>query len=88
MPHGELDLATAPELDARLHEALSTRHRRLIVDLRGLDFIDSTGLTLLTRWSVGAERDGYELSIVPGIPRIMRLFELTGLHEELDFTDG
>ena len=41
--------------------------------------MDSTGLTLLTRWSLGAERDGYAFALIAGSERIQRLFELTRL---------
>ena len=41
---GELDLATVPVLDDQLAELRDAGSRRLILDLRGLDFIDSTGL--------------------------------------------
>ena len=59
-----------------------------MVDLRGLDFMDSTGLTLLTRWSLGAERDGYAFALIAGSERIQRLFELTGLLDHFTFVDG
>jgi anti-sigma B factor antagonist len=86
-PHGELDLSSAPILDQRLREALDGG-RRLLVDLRGLDFMDSTGLTLLVRWGRGAESDGYELALVRGDAHIHRLFELTGLDTRFAFVAG
>jgi anti-anti-sigma factor len=85
---GELDLSTAPLVEERLREALSRGGRQLVVDLRDLDFMDSTGLTLLVRWARGAERDGYDLALVRGEPRVHRLFELTGLDSAFTFTDG
>jgi anti-anti-sigma factor len=83
---GELDISTAPILERHLHEALGGG-RRLVVDLRGLDFMDSTGLTLLVRWGRGAEQDGYQLALVRGDPRVHRLFELTGLDGVFSFTE-
>ena len=62
--------------------------RRVVVDLRGLEFMDSTGLTLLARWSLGAERDGYAFALIAGSERIQRLFELTGLADRFTFDDG
>ena len=59
-----------------------------MIDLRELEFMDSTGLTLLTRWSLGSERDGYDLALVAGPDRIQRLFELTGLITHFQFVDG
>lgn len=85
---GELDMSTVPILEARLREALDGGGRRLVVDLRGLDFIDSTGLTLLVRWGRGAEQDGYELALVRGEARVHRLFELTGLDSRFTFAAG
>jgi anti-sigma B factor antagonist len=82
---GELDMSTVPVLEARLREARAAG-RRLVVDLRGLDFMDSTGLTLLVRWGRGAEQDGYELALVRGEARVHRLFELTGLDSRFTFT--
>ena len=87
-PSGELDMSTAPILEQRLREALGGGGRRLLVDLRGLEFMDSTGLTLLTRWSRGADRDGYDLALVPGDKRVHRLFELTGMVSFFTFVEG
>jgi anti-sigma B factor antagonist len=86
-PSGELDMSTAPELDEALTEVCRSG-RRLIVDLRGLEFMDSTGLTLLTRWSLAAERDGFSLALVPGNERIQRLFEITRLVTHFHFVAG
>jgi anti-sigma B factor antagonist len=87
-PTGELDMATVGRLEARFSEAHAAGFRRLVVDLSGLDFMDSTGLTLLTRWSLGAERDGYDFAVVPGSDRVRRLFELTGLTSHFTFLDS
>jgi anti-sigma B factor antagonist len=86
-PVGELDMSTAPQLEAALEDA-TLPGRRVIVDLRGLEFMDSTGLTLLTRWSLAAERDGFSLALVAGNERIQRLFELTRLVAHFHFVDG
>jgi len=85
---GELDLSSTPVLEQRLREALDGGGRRLVVDLRNLDFMDSTGLTLLVRWARGAEQDGYELALVRGEERVHRLFEITGLDSRFTFTTG
>jgi anti-sigma B factor antagonist len=86
-PVGELDMSTVGELQAALEDA-SMPGRRVIVDLRGLEFMDSTGLTLLTRWSLAAERDGFSLLLVAGNERIQRLFEITRLVTHFQFVDG
>jgi anti-sigma B factor antagonist len=86
-PIGELDMSTVPELHERLTEVRESG-RRLIVDLRGLEFMDSTGLTLLTRWSLAAERDDFSLALIAGNERIQRLFEITRLVTHFRFVAG
>jgi anti-sigma B factor antagonist len=86
-PEGELDLTTAGVVEDRLRAARTAGAGRLVVDLRGLTFMDSTGLTLLTRWSLGTERDDYEFALVAGDPRIQRLFEITGMTPHFAFVD-
>jgi anti-anti-sigma factor len=87
-PSGELDMATVGQLEDRFREAHEQGFKRLVVDLGELDFMDSTGLTLLTRWTLGAQADGYEFAVVPGSERVRRLFELTGLSAHFEFLDG
>src|SRR5882757_8598191 len=58
-PHGELDLATVETLRAALDGI--ERAGRLVLDLRGLSFIDSTGLRLLVSLHQRAQRDGFQL---------------------------
>jgi anti-sigma B factor antagonist len=87
-PVGELDMSTVGVLEQTMHKARAAGHQLLVIDLRELEFMDSTGLTLLTRWSLGSERDGYDLALVAGSDRIQRLFELTRLITHFKFVDG
>ena len=87
VPRGELDMSSVPVLEDKLRAARAAGGRRLVVDLRELEFMDSTGLTLLTRWSRGADRDGYALELVRGDPRVHRLFEITGMDAFFSFVD-
>ena len=86
-PVGELDLGTIEELDARLSELRAEGLRRLVVDLRELTFMDSTGLSLTVRWSLESERDGFDFALVSGPGQVRRLFELTGMERELPFVE-
>jgi anti-sigma B factor antagonist len=86
-PVGELDMSTVPDLETSLAEA-ARQGRMVVIDLRGLEFMDSTGLTLLTRWSLAAERDGLDLALVAGSERIQRLFEITRLVTHFRFVAG
>jgi anti-anti-sigma factor len=80
---GELDLDTAHELEDELALTRDERCRRLVLDLRGLRFMDSTGLRLVIRWDTLARQDGFEFAIVPGIDVVHRVFRLTGMDQHL-----
>jgi anti-sigma B factor antagonist len=87
-PEGELDMSTVDDIEPLLRQALEDGARRIVVDLRGLSFMDSTGITLLTRWNNASARDGFDLVLVQGHERIARLFTLTGLDEYFTFVPG
>src|SRR3954452_1093473 len=74
---GELDLASAPRVQRTVEPLCAHGVDRLILDLRGVRFIDSSGLNLLLRLDAGARADGYELALVHGDRNVRRLFELT-----------
>ncbi len=77
--YGELDVATAPELRERLIEQISDGHLRLVLDLDGVDVLDSTGLGTIVGALKRARTHGGDLRLVCTDTRIMRLFEITGL---------
>jgi len=85
---GELDLASVPELDRQL-QALegSIPGRRLLIDLGGLDFIDSTGLASMIRAQQSAHANGHRLALRRGQAQVQRLFELTGLIDRFTFEE-
>ncbi|MDO8185409.1 STAS domain-containing protein [Conexibacter sp. JD483] len=87
-PAGELDLATAPLLLAALRSHFEEGDERLVIDLRQLSFMDSSGLRLLVSEADRAQRDGYELTIVRGGAEVSRLVRLTRLDEKLPFADS
>jgi anti-sigma B factor antagonist len=82
-PTGELDLDTAPLLDQELRDARAGGADRLVLDMRELTFMDSTGLRLVIRWDTAARDDGFEFAIVPGIEVVQRVFRLTGMDGHL-----
>jgi anti-sigma B factor antagonist len=87
-PRGELDMGSVPRLEEQLRRASAGGGGLIVVDLRELEFMDSTGLTLLTRWSREADRDGYDLALIRGEDRVHRLFEITGMAAYFTFVDG
>ena len=72
--HGELDLATAPTVEEELAGLREVGFSQLVLDLRALDFMDSTGLSLIVR-----QLDAGQFAIVPGDGQPCRLLEMTGL---------
>lgn len=87
-PMGEIDLATAPNVDASLRELVDSGFKRVVLDLRGVTFLDSTGLRLLVSWSQGAAMDGFDLGIVADSRPVLRLLELTGASDRLPLIDA
>jgi anti-sigma B factor antagonist len=83
---GELDLSDAPEL-SRLLEAERAAGHDLVVDLRELTFIDSSGLAVLVWAAESAAQSGRALRLLPPPPDVMRTFEVTGLRGLLPFEE-
>jgi anti-sigma B factor antagonist len=82
---GSLDMATLHVLERQLEELRDAGFRRLIIDLSGLSFMDSSGVRLALDWHATALRDGFEISFAPGRPAVHRVFELAGVIDCLPF---
>ena len=85
---GELDMAAVPELEEVLHAAQHEGPSELVVDLRGLSFLDSMGLSVLVGAHV-AGRDGHRtVSFVRGCDEVVsRVMQLTKMDDRLDWID-
>ena len=84
---GELDLASSPELERELERASSSDASLLIIDLRKLEFMDSTGLSVLVRAHQKATQSDKRFAIVKGPQQVQRLLSLTGMAERLTVVD-
>lgn len=84
---GELSLAEAPILERHLSEALMTATATVVVDLAGVEFIDSTGLSVLVRAQQQASDRGVEFGVCNPRAQAHRLLSLTGLEERLTIAD-
>jgi anti-sigma B factor antagonist len=82
-PSGELDLATVETLHAALDDVKSAG--RLLLDLRGLSFIDSTGLHLLLALYQRAQGDRFQLTLIAPAAPVDRAIQLCGLDQALPF---
>jgi anti-anti-sigma factor len=78
---GELDLASAPALEEELDKVLNGGTNLVIVDLRQLEFIDSTGLSVLVKAHQRAQDADTSFGLVKGGAQVQRLLALTGLEE-------
>lgn len=76
---GEIDVYTAPRLREAIITAVDAGHTRLVIDVRKVDFLDSTGLGVLVGALKRVRADGGSLDIVCTQERILKIFEITGL---------
>ena len=85
---GELDLATAPQLNAEFERIGALEGIELaIVDLRRLAFLDSTGLEAIMRCDSRSREAGVEMVVVRGPRAVERLFDVMQLHQRLRVVD-
>jgi anti-sigma B factor antagonist len=83
---GELDIATAAQLEETLRDA-ERRAQRLVLDLRDITFMDSCGVRTIVEAHARAKARNGELLIVPGPAQVDRVFALTGTAQTLSFVD-
>jgi anti-anti-sigma factor len=77
--HGELDIATAPELTRAVREAFDRGAPRLVIDLTGCTFIDSTGMSKLVQAHLTGKALGTKLSLRGAMGISRRALEACGL---------
>ena len=85
---GDLDMSTAAAVEERLLELEDGEEAdRMVLDLRGLRFIDSTGLSLLLNAHGRGRKAGRRVTIVSGSGPPRRILETTGLTGQLDVVE-
>ena len=85
---GELDLASSPALERELERGVASQAEVVVVDLRQLDFMDSTGLSVLVRAHQRATEKGKRFGVVRGPQQVQRLLSLTGVADRLILADS
>ena len=80
---GEVDVYTTPMLRERMRELAAKGAVHLIADLSEVDFLDSSGLGALVGGLKRLREAGGSLALVISTPRILRIFEITGLTKAL-----
>ena len=76
---GEIDVYTAPTLRERLNELVADGEYHLVVDMAGVDFLDSTGLGVLVGGLKRARSHDGTLQLVCDQEKILKVFRITGL---------
>ncbi len=84
---GELDLSVAGEVEQALLAVEQDRPQRLVLDLRDLAFIDSSGLRLVLEADLRARRDARTFALVRGPEQVHRVFLIALLDKRLEFLD-
>lgn len=84
---GELDISSAERVEQELRRVEETSPTTMVLDLRTLRFIDSTGLRLVLAADLRARRDGRRLVIVRGPDTVHRVFRIALLDRRLEFID-
>jgi anti-sigma B factor antagonist len=76
---GEIDVYTAPRLREKIVELVDAGHYQLVVDMEGVDFLDSTGLGVLVGGLKRVRAHDGSLHIVCTQERLLKIFRITGL---------
>jgi anti-anti-sigma factor len=84
---GELDLSSALTFDEEVRRAEERLPDTLVLDLRKLRFMDSTGLRLIVSAHARAKTRGRRLAIVLGSEPVKRLFRLAGVNRRLEIVE-
>jgi anti-sigma B factor antagonist len=85
-PVGDVDLATADAVRAELRAAMGEA-RTVVLDLRGVTFMDSSGLRLLVEMQRATDADGIRMVVVRGPASLQRLLDLTGVEGRVPMAD-
>jgi anti-anti-sigma factor len=82
---GELDLLAAPQLEDKLVRLFAEATTGLVLDLRSVTFMDSSGLRAILVAKELTDEHRCSFSVIPGPPSVQRLFEVTALLDILPF---
>ncbi len=81
---GEIHVLTAPQFAGRLSAALDSGKTAIVLDMSGVEFIDSTGLSVLLNGLRLVTQMHGRMAIVCANPTVLRLFQITSLDETFD----
>ena len=84
---GELDIASTPQFEAGLEKVEADAPAVLVLDLRKVEFIDSTGLRAVISADERARSGGRRFVIIRGTTAVERVFSVTQLDQRLEIVD-
>jgi anti-anti-sigma factor len=84
---GELDMASAPQIEEELRSVEQQDPSVILLDLRELEFMDSSGLRAILTAEARAHDQGRRLVVIRGSENIQRLFAVTRLDERMEIVD-
>ncbi len=87
-PIGDLDLVAGESLEVEVRRRMSEQTERVVVDLRRVDLLDSTGLRVLITLRNEVRRNGRRLALVDGPPAVQRVFQLTATRGLFDWLEA
>jgi len=85
---GELDVVSSPTFKAELERAIGSDCDAIVVDLRTLEFMDSTGLHVLVDGFQRAQQSGRAFAVTRGSEQVDRVLMLTGIAEVVRIVDA
>jgi anti-anti-sigma factor len=85
---GEIDIQTTEQLDQQLREVLDSGFKRVVLDLRNVTFLDSSGLRTVLGVHSATRETGVQFALVSGPAPVQRIFSITGTDETLLFIEG
>ena len=87
-PFGEVDVGTVGQVREQLESVTATGAKHVVLDLRGVTFLDSTGLHLVLEADAASRAQGWEFGLIGGPAHVQRVFDLTGARARLPFLEA
>lgn len=81
---GDVDLHRSPELQQELVRVVERRPRRIVLDLAGVQYMDSSGVASLVKLLSSVRRQNIELKLCGLASRVRSIFEITRLDTVFD----
>ena len=85
---GEIDVYTAPKLREQLAELVDSGRHDIVVDMQGVEFLDSTGLGVLVGGLKRIKQHDGSMNLVCTQERILKIFRITGLTKVFPIHDS